>query len=323
MLNPCKGRRTQEACRASHGIESAFTRSVSASSFESLRSYTKNLLHFNRRLHLYSGLFMIPFVLVFGLSGMFFNHTSWMSEKTSTVFEAHVLAELLGHYPPAEGLADELLAVVADREAWTNARAAEVRWSGPSILRTRVDRTDHRLEVDPNASRAMLLTMPDFALAPPIASGQDDSLTVTDNAALVESFEEWLVARGLESGASRVQRGAELLVDVEVDDRTLRVELDPSTGSYRVHDLDDRKFSTRDFLENLHVIHRYPLSKSDPAWTWVLLADALAALMIVWAVSGVIMWLRMPRILLAGLAFMVASSLVFAALAFALRELGY
>ena len=266
---------------------------------------------------------MIPFVLVFGLSGLFFNHTSWMNEKESTVIETEGILDLLGHYPSAEGLAAELLAVVTDRESWTDPRTADVRWSGPSILRTRVDRTDHRLEVDPNAGRALLLTMPDFALAPPIASGQDDSLIVTDSAALVESFDAWLVTRGLEHDASRVQRGAELLVDVEVDGQSLRVELDPSLGSYRVYDLEARRFSTRDFVENLHVIHRYPLSKSSPEWAWVLLADALAALMIVWSLSGVIMWVRMPRLLWTGGALIAGSVLIFAVLAYLLRDLGY
>ena len=85
----------------------------------------------------------------------------------------------------------------------------------------------------------------------------------------------------------------------------------------------DRSVPSRRFLENLHIIHRYPLSRSDPTWAWVLCADLLAALMMVWAVSGVIMWLRMPRVRALGTAFLAASVLVFGGLVFALFELGF
>ena len=149
----------------------------------------KTFFHLNRRIHLYSGLFMIPFIFVFGLSGMFFNHSSWWSDKTSTVLESAEARDLLDHYPAADELAAALLNVVTVREDWAQVEAVDTRWSRPSILRTRAGRTDHRLEVDSNASRAWLLTLPEFADAAPIAVGQVDSLNVVDDAAFVETFE--------------------------------------------------------------------------------------------------------------------------------------
>ncbi len=42
-----------------------------------------NFHKINRRIHLYAGLVMIPYIFIFGLSGLMFNHSAFLGHSRS------------------------------------------------------------------------------------------------------------------------------------------------------------------------------------------------------------------------------------------------
>src|SRR5687768_13021395 len=63
-----------------------------------------------RRVHLYSGLFMTPWVFLYGLTAMLFNHPTWFSDRDVIEFGPEVVAgTTLAQIPRPDDLAAQLL----------------------------------------------------------------------------------------------------------------------------------------------------------------------------------------------------------------------
>ena len=59
-----------------------------------------------RTLHLYSGLFMLPWVFLYGFTALLFNHSTWFSETSQEWVE--VDKEEISSFRSAESIADEV-----------------------------------------------------------------------------------------------------------------------------------------------------------------------------------------------------------------------
>lgn len=86
----------------------------------------RRLMHAVRRGHLYTGLFLLPWVVVYGVTAFLFNHPSAFADAPTTRFGADVLADTpLDGIPSPERIADDVVAAL-------NAKAA----AGTSYTRT-------------------------------------------------------------------------------------------------------------------------------------------------------------------------------------------
>ena len=59
-----------------------------------------------RTLHLYSGLFMLPWVFLYGFTALLFNHSTWLSETSQEWVE--VEEEVTSSFRSAQSIADEV-----------------------------------------------------------------------------------------------------------------------------------------------------------------------------------------------------------------------
>lgn len=129
------------------------------------RKIKNRIMKWLRRIHLYSGLFMLPWVLLYGVTALLFNHPTSFSPWEGTRFSAppgddDPFASLPGPRELAAGIARELdrIAAAAGNTDGTEESppvvfkvvdSRPVRFDGEFIVEASGDGVLHRLRVDP------------------------------------------------------------------------------------------------------------------------------------------------------------------------------
>jgi hypothetical protein len=83
------------------------------------RALTKTgLMKLLRRTHLYFGLFMAPWILLYGVSGFMFNHPDWFAFGAQETVKANIdLSSIrVPPVPRAEDMAQEVVSVLNDSD---------------------------------------------------------------------------------------------------------------------------------------------------------------------------------------------------------------
>lgn len=103
---------------------------------------------------------------------------------------------------------------------------------------------------------------------------------------------------GLTSPEVSEVRLAPLSFQMEAEGKPWLVTYNAQTGAVSGREVGDAasqaELTTRRFLLRLHMIHGYP-SEFNERWVWAFIVDAMAFLMVFWAISGIIMWWQIKR----------------------------
>ena len=277
----------------------------------------------NRRIHLYTGLFMIPYIFIFGLSGFLFNHPTALINRTSQSFELDNGESFAPLFPNINALASSVTDSLISEGLISSPEIKDIRYSNTMILRNLNDIADYRINADIPSSKVQLMTLPDFAENTFITRGNYSFPSTINSNELLMKAERLLISKGINPGASRVQRIPNLVFDLSNSDKNYRVSYDLTNGNYRVDDLNKRKFKINYLFTNLHEQHGYPVAGFSIRWLWVFFADTLAILMIVWAISGLIMWFQMKRLFAIGTLLLGISVFIFIFILLDNYELGF
>lgn len=237
-----------------------------------------------RRVHLYSGLFLLPWVLVYGISGYFFNHPDQSGTGTQQItapdelvawpeaedLARRVVAELRTEGEPALQLIDGS-AELHGRFIWQGEHAdgpASISWTPGSVEASfrvrprRPARTRSATWIRPK------LPLGDIACRDPREIGAG-------------------LASLVEVGSVRMRGGPRLRFQARREGVSVGMEYDLSRGRLREHEAQGPGFER--FLKRLHTIHVYP-SEFGFRWLWALLVDLTAVSMVLWGLSGLMMW---------------------------------
>ena len=284
-----------------------------------------NFHKINRRIHLYAGLFMIPYIFIFALSGIMFNHTSFMGHgRSEERFRLEGDDKLDDLFPYIESLAKTVAdSVKTQQDIINDFKLDNIRYENTMILRSTNKNADHRIQIDIPTNNVQIMTLPDFVENNTIGNGSIETYHKIDTSELLAKTEGIIAKRGIDSVSSRVQRLPNVEFDLITDQSSYRVSYSLQSGNYWLMDLNQRKFKWNYFFTNLHQLHGYPLSGFSLKWLFVLFADSLAVLMMVWAVSGLIMWYKMKKQFVIGSALLVVSAAIALAIIISHYELGY
>lgn len=223
-----------------------------------------------RRIHLYSGLFLLPWVLIYGISAFLFNRGGAAAPRELGVPAADAVSLQVS----PEQLGGRLLAAVAaggavpDTSAVRGAWTYEFRDDGRSLrLTVPLDGANARLTERP--ARTGSATLPRTLF--------DDERKVAERVA-----RGTLTAAGFLPDALRLVDGPSLVVT--------RGERRWSTTLSRdsVNEGPIEEFEFGRLMRRLHVTHGY-----SPGWArvaWAVIVDVMAAAMVTWAASGLLMW---------------------------------
>jgi hypothetical protein len=256
-----------------------------------------------RRAHLYSGLCLVPWVLLFGLTGILFNHPSWWNGQRSTSlgagdFEGTAL-ELLGPGLAAE-LGEQVRLAAPELRLDPHRASFEGDWI---VVRMQQDGRRLFAVFDPTAESGWLHVREE---PPPVEPAREDLALQTDLEATVRKGALELARNetGREARIERVSIPKLKLETVEGAPRRLRYDFAERT---LVLAADEKPAALRERLTGMHTRHLYPATLGS-GWVWALSADALGIAMLTWAGTGLVMWWQMKRLRTAGIVALVASA---------------
>lgn len=280
------------------------------------RTLTRRILHLVRRIHLYTGLFLIPWLVMYAVTAILFNHPNAFPDQPGTSFgPAETAGTPLAEMRPASDVAADVVAELnrqAGRERYRLVRPEAAAYRGDfasAVLRADGQAYQVFVDVRDGSGFARLRIDPPKEPAPFAApKGFPGGSTVAGQ--LKEGLSTTLPRAGLPPGDVTVTLIPDLMFDVsDGDGRTWRAAYNPLHGTLggvpaeSVEPLTSRRFLTR-----LHVTRGYP-SSPGLRWFWALSVDVVSVAMLFWVLSGLVMWWQIRAVRVSGLAVLLLSAL--------------
>ena len=315
------------------------------------RSRFRTFVQLLRRGHLYAGLFMLPWTILYAVTAVLFNHPTLFSDQAIVSFGKEALAGTPMESPPAPlDLANQVVAALRERSPEASYALIEpdkarytqesvfaiVRADGQQInvlinatgqggtIRSRpippAKTTGEKAPFaiagrDPNAND-MRAKRPEAArLAPGDRMGAPSGDALRLDQPLHERVKATvptlLEKNGFPQGEAAVNFVPELTFLMKADDKVWKVNFNQLTGavSGRAPDANSAEpLSTRQFLLRLHLAHGYP-GEANVQWGWALVVDVMAAIMLFWSVSGLLMWWQIKATRRLGVVMLILSTI--------------
>jgi len=257
---------------------------------------SRGVLKTLRRVHLYTGLALLPWVLLYGLTALLFNHAGWMSDARELYLDARELrAAGFTALAPAEERAAEIVRELGQRADGGALRLVpgSANWIGSVTLNGKGSEREARFAVDPALRGARVVIELASTREAPAAWSRPAKLelpgapseaqraqlaqaAVAAAAGLGEPLEEATLRRIPDLGFRARDGEREYACTMKSNGE---LETRPYTGGARL----------REKLLRLHVQHGDPgYAGARSLWSWIV--DAMGIAMILWAVSGLLMW---------------------------------
>lgn len=282
-----------------------------------------NAMKIVRRTHMYAGLFLAPWVAMYGFSGLIFNHGTWFApgggDAASKPIEWAVDVTALPQWPEPGALALEVVAALNAAEK-DKAGAAEYRLSAEGAPKLQggvsLQGQDEAggsvfLSFDWQERKGTTLHSPS---GPPeevkLETNDAELLNATKDAMLAAagkadqklSATKWMGDGDFPRLSFPVEHGKERR-GATYDLRSGLVSLSPAP--------EPQSMRVPDFLTSLHMSCGYPPDKKSEKMRTVraVFVDAMAFLMAFWALSGIAMWLQLKKLRRSGLMVAIVSLL--------------
>ena len=264
--------------------------------------FVTNLLILVRRAHLYAGLFLLPWVFLYGITGAMFNHESLLPESEFRSVPAGRLTESpLMKLPTPEQLAEQVVAQLKsenpDHEfALSDDHAAE--YNNNIIYKVQHEDQMHAVHINPVSKDAYI------AIHPKETEALENTLPGVKNVKLPDnpytlarnSVQDILTEAGVETDAKPQPLGwCKLNFIANVDGTPSRITYVLRDGHIDASKYDGQDgMSTRAFFMRLHTTHGQP-----PHWNgrmyWTIILDVMAVAMVCWGLTGLVMWWQIKR----------------------------
>lgn len=246
-----------------------------------------------RRAHLYSGLALLPWVLLYAVSGMLFNHPSWGSRDDAERFS---LTELgLDHAAlDAHQSANALAAALGPGVSVEATPAPRLRRSLRAV--TVSDEQDrHQLSVRFPSGRGRWAVQDDETPRRPASLREVDRVDVPEHdAAAWQAVADSIASEHGSARGTELRGVPSIRFHARIDGEVWLVDFHGKTGAISFEAVADRDVSFARLLARLHMTHVYP-DAFGIAWVHALIVDLAALCLAMWGLTGVFMWWQMRR----------------------------
>jgi hypothetical protein len=259
-----------------------------------------------RRAHMYLGLFLLPWLLLFGVSGVLFNHPNIGQQVHGTPLGANDLSALEAWRPGelAGRLVEQLNAEGGGGYRLDREHTSEL--TGYTVLTAPSANGQYMVLLDMERPRGVLVSR---TAAPRDEASrfapQHIELDGVSTKAVEGRLSGLLAAKSAEAtGAlrSHPKIAPELRMRVlDRDDVAWNLTYDLGTGTLAGRRADSAGgLGLSALLTRLHTTHHFPM-RPGALWFWALFQDLLGVAMAFWAISGLVMWWQMKRTRLLGI----------------------
>jgi len=284
------------------------------------RPWPKSLLHLLRRVHVYAGLFLAPWILLYAVSALLLNHPTAFPDQEGTIFgRTEGAGTPLAEIRSAEDVGRDVVAQLnrkAGRDQYRLSRPEKAQYRGDyasAILRTEGKAYTVFVDVRDGSGFARLRDEPKEKA--PFAGKLENPSGTAVSDQLKSGLAPVLDRSGLPPGEIAVTLIPDVLFQLEdADGRSWRAVYNPLHGSLTGAPESGESVTTRRFLTRLHVTRGYSSSPSVQ-WFWALSVDVVSIAMLFWVASGLVMWWQLKAVRRAGVVIVVVSALAAAWLA--------
>ena len=256
-----------------------------------------------RRTHLYTGLILVPWVLVYAFSGMLFNHPGLFSDDSTTHYGAEALAGSQLESPPtAREFVEALLPELEKKFAEASGTKAKLGAPRNSRLyggyELEGNEKGYWISIDAEGGG---LSLHRYAHPPrdehPLATIEELSPQNKLWERNGQNFVEVTKSTGLSDTQLEVVRAPMVSFELEVDRRMWELTYNPLDGRLeaQVKREGGGARALRTVATDMHKTHVYP-SVLSARWLWSLMTDILAIFMLLWAITGVVMWWQLKKL---------------------------
>jgi hypothetical protein len=311
------------------------------------RPPVKRAMRAIRRLHLYFGLLLFPWAVLYGVTAFLFNHPSAFADAPTTTFGPDALAGTpFEDRPTASEMAEVVVARlnVAQKPATPYVLSGEAKFTREFAFAT-VKAADRTVSVlmDVKAGSGTIRSQPNRERPepekPPFVADRTESdgnrtarpLTRNkwDGFKLANPMHERIKASipavleryGFPSGDVTVTSVPDIQFPILADNRVWVATYNPMTHALSgasVAPKPESELSVRRFLLRLHSAHGYP-GEMTAKWYWAVVVDVMAFVMCFWGLSGLAMWWQLKSHRKLGFALLATSAIAATALGYAMH----
>lgn len=287
-----------------------------------------------RRVHMYAGLLLMPWLMFFGLSGMLFNHPNIGEKVDGQRVTSAELAKLSALKPwdaraAASAVVDQLNQTAAARGPYRVDPEFESEFSGYAILNAPAPDGGHMLILDVAQARGVLV----HKVARKSADGSSFPrlqlpLEAYSSQALERHTKGLLEARALPH-ASELHAHPKIAPELRLrvlDAEGVRWNLTYDTREGALAGRREDSFPNlgiAQIMGSMHKTHHFTM-EVGALWLWALFEDLLGLAMVLWAVTGLVMWWQLKRTRVLGVAsLLLALGIAAAVMTGTLQELTF
>lgn len=300
-----------------------------------------------RRLHLYFGLLLFPWAILYGVTAFLFNHPTAFADAATKTFSARDLAGTpLEYRPTASRIAEQVLAKLNEKQSPTTpyALAGVAKFTREFAFATvKAEGQTVSVLVDVKSGGGTVRSQPIRENSPPekapFAIGRSEApagrgtgpapRANADGLFLEESLAESVKASipiilertGFPTGEVTVTSVPDVQFPVLADGRIWTATYNPMTGAVGGSSAESKPetdLGWRRFLLRLHTAHGYP-GESNTRWWWAVVVDAMAFATCFWGLSGLAMWWQLKAQRRLGFVLLALSTFAGTALGFAMH----
>jgi len=312
------------------------------------RPLRKRVMHLLRRGHLYIGLLLFPWAILYGVTAFLFNHPTAFSEQPTATFDRSALAGTPAENLPVPQVQAELvLAMLNEGQKPTTPYklVGEAKYSGREFAFATVKAPGQTVNVlldvkngggtvrsNPTveaktAEKAPFATGSAKATSTrgprPTASSEgiklDSSVADRFKAAIPTILER----TGFPAGEVTVTSVPDISFPVEAEGRIWTANYNSLTGAVSGVPEGEKpaaELGWRRFLLRLHLAHGYP-GEVNGRFAWALIVDAMAFTMCFWGLTGLLMWWQIKATRTFGVLILIASAAAATAIALAMHTI--
>jgi hypothetical protein len=311
------------------------------------RPLNRRLMHLIRRGHLYLGLFLFPWAVLYGVTAFLFNHPTAFSDQPTKSFSSNSLVgtPLEKRLSPNEQ-ADQLVAKLNEEKKPITPfeRVSEAKYNRDFAFATiKAEGQTVSVLIDLKHGHGTVRSAPDkpkvevrqapFVQSSPTSSKRESrsvapasperyfiNYPIREN--IEASIPKILEEQRFPSGPVTVTSVPDVVFGLFAEGETWQASYNPLTGQLSAtitSETSKPELSARRFLTRLHLLHGYP-SETNARWFWAIIVDLMAFVMLFWGFSGLLMWWQIKATRRIGFVVLLTSAISAAALGVALYQ---
>ena len=305
-----------------------------------LRVLNQHIVRVIQKVHLFAGLLMLPWVLLYGATATLFNHPTWMTGADTDVIDITLSPKQLAQLPQAHGIAEMALMSaqesgrLSDRLEGQKIAQDSVRFNEPLVVTLKSEAGEARGSIDLNSGKGVFRYTANHGTEN--AAGKDGKpnaaslrLPMAAKNQVVDSYRNWasdlhvnfpedvdVEVRSIPPVEFKLDGSKEdLLMRFSTDEQRRRgsgrrdaAQRDSNVlaGQLEVIGENPGSMDWRDYFTRLHKTHGYPIV-GNVKIVWAVIVDMMFMIMVFWGLSGVYMWLQIQRMRKIGVGLLVVS----------------